>query len=111
MAQLLSSAACERCSITYNSARRDYLESLLEYLQSFYGRTQPLQALDKVFKHLEGFDEDFEEGRVAGWEDRGESRLASEAEGQIDLDAFESVEELLTLGVSPEQVQACFAAA
>ena len=47
---------------------------------------------------------------MAGWEDSGESRLASEAEGQIDLDAFESVEELLTLGASPEQAHACFPA-
>ena len=110
-AQLPSTCRLCRMQRIRNSACRSYLESLLEYLQDFYVRTQPLQALDKVFKPLDSFDEDFEEGRVGGWEDSGESRLASEAEGQIDLDAFDSVEELLTLGVAPEQLHACLPAA
>lgn len=77
------------------------MEALLGYLESFYERTQPLQQLQRVYKPLEGFQADFEGGSVPGWEDRGEGRSVSEAEGQIDLDAFDTVEELLTIGNPP----------
>lgn len=79
---------------------RQYLEGLLGYLEGFYDRTQPLQAQQKLYKPLEDFQQEFDQGRVSGWEDRGEGRSASEAEGQIDLEAFDSVDELLTLGQS-----------
>lgn len=52
-----------------------------------------------IYKSLEDFDEEFEDGRIPGWEDRGEGKYATEAEGQIDLEAFASVEELLTIGI------------
>ena len=71
---------------------------MLGYLEGFYERTQPLQSLQKLYKELEGFEAEFEAGRIEGWEDRGEGKHASEAEGQIDLDAFDSTEELLTIG-------------
>ena len=77
---------------------REYLTSLLTYLESFYTRTQPLQSLQKLFKPLEDFGERFEAGSVPEWEDRGEGRSARSSEGQIDLQAFDSTEELLTIG-------------
>ena len=70
----------------------------MRYLESFFKRTQPLQILSKVYKELESFDEEFEEGRCPGWEDRGEGKQVTEAEGAIDLDAFDTVEELMTIG-------------
>ena len=81
-----------------HGCNRIYLEGLLGYLEGFYERTQPLQILDKAYATLEDFSTQFEEGAVADWEDRGEGQLATEADVQIDLDAFDSVEELLTLG-------------
>lgn len=75
------------------------MASLLGYLESFYTRTQPLQSLQKLYKPFEDFEEQFEAGRVPDWEDKGEGRLARSSEGQIDLQAFESTEELLTLGI------------
>ena len=80
--------------------RREYLASLKEYLESFYTRTQPLQSLQKLYKSLEDFDEQFEAGKVPDWEDRGEGQQAISSEGQIDLHAFDSTEELLTIGES-----------
>ena len=77
---------------------REYLASLLSYLESFYSRTQPLQSLQKLYKPLDDFEERFEAGSVPEWEDRGEGRSASSSEGQIDLHAFDSTEELLTIG-------------
>lgn len=74
------------------------MTALLGYLEGFYERTQPLQSLQKLYKELEGFEAEFDGGRVEGWEDRGEGKHASESEGQIDLDAFDSTEELLTIG-------------
>lgn len=72
--------------------------SLKTYLESFYARTQPLQSLQKLYKPLEAFEEQFEAGQIPGWEDRGEGHSASSSEGQIDLHAFDSTEELLTIG-------------
>lgn len=77
---------------------RDYLSSLTNYLEGFYERTQPLQALSKLYKPFEDFEEQFEAGNISGWEDRGDGQLSSAAEGQIDLHAFDSTEELLTIG-------------
>ena len=77
---------------------RDYIAGLLRYLEDFFKRTQPLQILAKVYKDLDSFDEEFESGKCPGWEDKGEGIQVSDDKGTIDLDAFASVEELLTLG-------------
>ncbi len=75
----------------------------MAYLESFYNRTQPLQSLQKVYKALEDFDEQFEGGGVPEWEDRGVGQQASDADGQLDLQAFDSTEELLTIGKTSKQ--------
>ena len=78
---------------------REYLRNLLGYLETFYERTNPLGSLSKVYSKLEqDFDNSFEEGQVAGWEDRGAGRLPNEQENAIDLQAFDTVEELESLG-------------
>ncbi len=80
---------------------REYLEGLVDYLESFYDRTQPLSTLDKVYGKLADFDARFEAGEVPGWADRGEGPSADETAAVIDLAAFASVEEVETLGEVP----------
>lgn len=87
---------------------RSYLQGLLSYLESFYERTSPLGNLAKVYSKLEqDFDNSFEEGQVQGWEDRGAGRLPGEQENAIDLQAFDTVEELESLGEALAAVLAC----
>lgn len=52
----------------------------------------------QVYAKLESYEEDWAGGRVPGWEDRGEGPTANGATAAIDLEAFEAVEELETLG-------------
>jgi len=82
---------------------RAYLASLLEYLQGFHQRTQPLQSLAKQLARLEEeFDAQWEADTVPGWS-AGEQQAATAngaatAAGALDVDAFDSVEELEQLG-------------
>lgn len=79
---------------------RQYLEQLLDYLVLFYERTQPLAQLRKqLLKLEEELKVQFEAGEVAGWEDRGMGQGAATAEELgVDLDAFDSVEEVEIMG-------------
>ena len=81
---------------------RAYLASLLDYLQSFHQRTQPLQSLAKQLARLEEeFDAQWEAGTVPGWSDSEPSATANGAAtvaGALDVDAFDIVEELEQLG-------------
>ena len=52
----------------------------------------------QVYAKQESYEEDWAAGRVPGWEDRGEGPAANGATAAIDLEAFEAVEELETLG-------------
>jgi hypothetical protein len=52
----------------------------------------------QAYTRLGSFEEDWAAGRVAGWEDRGEGPAGGGAGAVIDLEAFEAVEELETLG-------------
>ena len=72
---------------------------MLGYLEQFYERTNPLGSLKKVYSKLEGdFDSAFEEGQVPGWEDRGVGKLPGDQGNTIDLQAFDTVDELESLG-------------
>ena len=78
------------------------MAGLLEYLEGFHDRTQPLSSYDKAYAKLADFDDQWAAGGVVGWEDHGLGRGgggAAEA-ATIDLQAFESVEELETLGTA-----------
>ena len=75
------------------------MQDLLTYLEQFYDRTNPLGSLTKVYGKL-GFDFDsaFEEGQVPGWEDRGAGKLPGQQGSAMDLQAFDTVDELESLG-------------
>ncbi len=81
---------------------REYLQQLLSYLESFYQRTQPLASLSRQYSKLEeDLRHDWAEGTVPGWEDRGlgqQNGSAAAADAAMDLEAFDSLEELETLG-------------
>eukprot|EP00249_Psilotum_nudum_P015382 c25297_g1_i3 orf=216-1733(+) len=80
---------------------KEYLTDLMEYLISFFERTQPLQDIERIFSKVEAdFKERWEAGNVLGWEDKGLGNGLSPAfqEPSIDLDDYESVDELEELG-------------
>jgi splicing factor 3A subunit 3 len=60
-----------------SAAWRDYVGSLVSYLESFFDRTQPLTSLAAVYAPLADFDARFDAGEVAGWADRGEGGAAA----------------------------------
>ncbi|KAF8066290.1 hypothetical protein HT031_002613 [Scenedesmus sp. PABB004] len=83
---------------------RQYLSSLLAYLTSFYERTQPLSQLSRQLDKLR--DEvaaAFDAGQLPGWEDKGVGGPGGDAEAAAaqlssDLESFESVDELESMG-------------
>ena len=81
-----------------------YIADLAGYLEFFYQRSQPLAQFEKQQKRLnEEFNAQWEAGEVVGWEDRGAgSNLVNESgegvDGALDLDAFDSADELEVLG-------------
>ena len=79
---------------------REYLRSLRDYLLGFLQRTQPLQdSAVQVAKADEQFEADWAAGAVPGWADAGRGGPpSSAAAGALDVDAFDSVEELVQLG-------------
>lgn len=90
---------------------REYIASLHAYLLSFLERTQPLLDLEKIFSKVEvSFEERWQKGRVEGWEDKGrrEGEEGGEEGGArtqniIDLDDFDTVEELLDSELVPPE--------
>lgn len=99
-------ATCLTCpaSLPCPAAAREYLAALVAYLESFYERTQPLAQLGKHWEKLEAeFAEQWAAGSVPGWEDRGAGGggAAADAAGALDLDAFDSADELEMLGEWP----------
>jgi hypothetical protein len=79
---------------------REYLQQLLDYLVSFYERTQPLaqlrRQLEKLEEELQG---QFAAGGAPGWEDKGVGGAGGTAEELgIDLEGFDSVEEVEMMG-------------
>ena len=82
---------------------RDYLQSLLAYLEGFHERVSPLSNLGATYQRLQQeFEEAWETGQLAGWEDRGIGKANGEHQAPVvDLLAFDTVEELETLGTHP----------
>ena len=88
---------------------KNYISDLLGYLESFHQRSQPLAQFERQNKRLEEeFAAQWAAGEVFGWEDKGlgngvaategEDAAAAKADGALDLDAFDSIEELELLG-------------
>ncbi|KAK3165090.1 hypothetical protein QOZ80_1AG0028790 [Eleusine coracana subsp. coracana] len=87
----------EKISRNHKATRqyREYLEHILEYLTSFIYRTEPLQDIEKIFAKLEGeFEERWANGEVRGWEKESVSQGF-----EINLDDYNTVEELVELGL------------
>ncbi len=77
-----------------------YLQSLAAYLLDFRRRAAPLTYMAPVLAASRAaFAAAWEAGAVAGWEDRGVGHSAA-PEGTLDLDVFESTEELQSLGAA-----------
>lgn len=83
---------------------KEYLEHILEYLMSFLYRTEPLQDIEKIFTKLESeFEEQWTNGEVPGWENKGTEKESVLQESAVDLDYYSTVEELVELG--PEKLK------
>ncbi|KAJ4840073.1 hypothetical protein Tsubulata_011458 [Turnera subulata] len=95
-----------KCSRQYT----EYMEKLLGYLTDFFQRTEPLQDLDRIFtKVIVEFEEQWENGKVVGWEKDGlENGDAPSEHTVIDLDYYSTVEELMEVG--PEKLKEALAA-
>ncbi|KAG9456991.1 hypothetical protein H6P81_001499 [Aristolochia fimbriata] len=87
-------------SLKFTRQYMDYLDHLLEYLVSFFQKTEPLQDVDRIFSKVETeFEERWVAGKVHGWENKGlENGHVSSSGPVIDLDYFSSVEELMSFG-------------
>lgn len=89
---------------------REYLSDLVEYLEGFYRRSNPLGSLDKVYKKtLAEFESQWAAGQVPGWEDRGTAGAeasTSAAAAVVDLAAFSSAEVSLTSPACPARALA-----
>lgn len=91
---------------------REYLAALAAYLMGFHDRTQPLVLLDRqLAKAEEEARGAWAAGTLSGWEDRAAGSSAAAPAPLIDLEAFDSAEELETVGewgsVSFIQAAAC----
>ena len=85
------------------SSCRNYLQSLLAYLEGFHERVSPLSNLGATYQRLQQeFEEAWESEQLAGWEDKGMGKANGEHQAPVvDLMAFDTVEELETLGKHP----------
>ncbi|GJS44050.1 splicing factor SF3a60 [Tanacetum coccineum] len=79
------------------SQYKEYLSNMLEYLVYFFERTEPLQDLDRLFSKVAAdFEEQWAEGKIDGWKD--ESQENGHSNASIDLDFYDTVEELVGIG-------------
>ncbi|KAK1358527.1 Splicing factor 3A subunit 3 [Heracleum sosnowskyi] len=84
----------------------EYLSKLLEYLISFFQRTEPLQDLERLFSKVKT---ELEEQWASGWEnDSHENGHDPSQHTAIDLDYYSAVEELIEVG--PERLKEALAA-
>ncbi|KAL4204832.1 hypothetical protein AMTRI_Chr01g111730 [Amborella trichopoda] len=82
---------------------REYLDHVLDYLTSFFQRTEPLQDVEAEF------EERWADGKVHGWEGKGLENGNSTNQGAIiDLDYYDNADELVSLG--PEKLKEALAA-
>lgn len=86
----------------FSKAYRDYLVELRDYLVGFLHRTKPLLAVEgQLAKARETFATEWEAGTVPGWADKGVVQVSAEAAaGKLEVDAFDSTEELEMLGAA-----------
>lgn len=103
-------------NLKFTKTYKEYLSGLLEYLASFFERTQPLQPFEKIMDKVETeFNAKWEEGFVNGWEDlgglNGDASSNTRRQDIVDLQEFDTVEELLDPDlVPPEKLKQALAA-
>ena len=82
----------------FHASYSTYLTALTAYLLDFRRRAAPLTFTVPILARArEVFAAAWDAGTVAGWEDRGVGH-GERPEGTLDLDVFETADELLTLG-------------
>jgi len=82
-----------------NSEYRKYVDTLLEYLHSYYLRIKPLHDINNEMDTVRNdFINQWEEGTFPGWPKDTSSALANVG-AHLDLYAFSSWEELASLGL------------
>ncbi|TXG71221.1 hypothetical protein EZV62_006156 [Acer yangbiense] len=75
---------------------KEYMKKLLEYLEDFFQRTEPLQDLDRIFsKVVADFEDEWAKGSVNGWENEAQDTAQHTI---IDLSDYSEVEELMEVG-------------
>lgn len=88
---------------------KEYITDLLEYLISFFERTEPLKDLDRIFsKVVSEFEEQWANGKVEDWNNEGQENGHVSQSTTIDLDYYSTVEELMEVG--PERLKEALAA-
>ncbi|XP_050223582.1 splicing factor SF3a60 homolog [Mercurialis annua] len=93
--------------LKFNRQYREYMENLLQYLIYCFERTEPLQDLDRILsKVADEFDNEWENGKVLGWEKNAQENGAQHT--VIDLDFYSTVEELIDVG--PEKLKEALSA-
>ncbi|XP_013386283.1 splicing factor 3A subunit 3 [Lingula anatina] len=82
-----------------NAAYKDYLQTLLEYLEDYTTRVKPLMDLnDEMDAVHKEFEKQWNEGTFPGWPKETSGAL-THAGAHLDLSAFSSAEELASLGL------------
>lgn len=84
-----------------NSDYKRYLSSLLDYLYDYLGRVKPLTDMSELAQGIrEEFEDRWAKGQFPGWrKDISTSAMAKHSGAHLDLSAFSSPEELMSLGL------------
>ncbi|KAL7668078.1 hypothetical protein ACOME3_008796 [Neoechinorhynchus agilis] len=89
--------------ISLNKQYREYLKQLIGYLKSFLNRLHPLQNISKLLEDTNiRFEEEWKSGIFLGWS-KSDGVLVNRGAPLSDLDLFDSVEDLCSLG--PERLK------
>lgn len=82
-----------------NHEYKKYLNKVLDYLYNFLQRGKPILNLEKELQEaMDDFNSKYESGNFMGWPKETGSALAHSG-AHLDLSAFSSVEELMSLGL------------
>lgn len=77
----------------WGPAYRSFLDALVAALLDWHSRARPLSyAGGALAAGEQAFEEAWQAGRVAGWEDKGVAAGTQPADGALDLEAFSSAE-------------------
>ena len=84
-----------------NAEYKKYLKAIVDYFYDFYTRAMPLHDIEGEISALkEDFETKWANGSFPGWGKDG-SGVLSQTGTRLDLSAFSSPEELMSLGAFP----------